>query len=316
MKKMFTILFLYQTLVHAGPFQAPVQTPSLFAKAQQAYLEGDLQLALNTLKPAYTEAANDTNIQKNILQLYKKITSSPEASKINVGWTLPQEIPTMRITVLRRLDKTITYQLLVAGDMNALDELKSFQLLRYPDTMILDKEKKIGRFDDHQKNGSPEFDYRSSSSPFTVTSGLYLLHFKTKSGSDVSGWFMLDDDANSTAQPELFGLDGNPTLNNGSPKISWPDFVSPQYKKEIENRGLNIWVGNVKGEGFWSYWTHDITQKEAIIGSEVESESGWSKGPLENGDYYVLFSFYETRKFGPLKIHRRSATVKYFTVKK
>jgi hypothetical protein len=310
-------LFAYQFVI-AAPFQASDQTPTLLAKAQQAYLEGDFSLAASTLKPAFIAAANDSVAQKNILQLFTKIQMQKAKAQIDTGWRLPKEIFNMRILTQRRSeDGNIGNQLILSGRMNAVDEITSLQLVRFPDTIVLDKSRSIGRFSDRIENDLPQYDYRSVSTPFNISTGLYLLKLQTKSGSNVDGWFMLDEFANSSAQPQILNLDGNPVFNTATPQIAWVDFTSPQFKKESEYRGLSIWVSSVKSDsGHWNFYTMNLNQNSALMGSEIPAENGWSRGPLEDGNYYALLSFSETQKFGPVALVRRSSTVKYFSVKK
>ena len=94
------------------------------------------------------------------------------------------------------------------------------------------------------------------------------------------------------------------------------DFVSPQYNAETDYRMLSIWVGIPNSnKGLWNYWTSDMNQRSASLGSPVNPANGWTRGPLADGDYYVLLNFNESRRFGPIRIARRSETQKYFSVK-
>ena len=126
-------------------------------------------------------APNDTVVQKNVLQLYQKIRITQPKADIDVGWTLPKEIQDMRIHVTRRADNgLIRNQLVIGGEEETVNDLTAFQVVRYPDTVVLDKQRKIGNFQDEIENNKAEFDYRSQSTPFAITSGLYLLRISTK----------------------------------------------------------------------------------------------------------------------------------------
>ena len=317
MKKMFLIVLLTQLAAVAGPFQVSAQTPPLLAKAQQAYLHGEFSMAVNTLKQAFMAAPNDTIVQKNILQLYRQIRVAQPKAQIDVGWTLPKEIQEMRIHVTRRSDNgLIRNQLVISGEEESVNDLTAFQIIRYPDTIVMDKQRKIGNFQDEVENNQAEFDYRSQSTPFAITSGLYLLRISTKNGRQVDGWFFLDDDANSTAQPQITNFDGAPVFNTATPMIRWNDFVSPQFKKGTERRSMGIWVTKTTVDAsVWSFWTTDMTQNSAVIGSPIPTDNGWGTGPLTNGDYYLVFHYMESHPFGPIRISRRSSVVKYFTIK-
>jgi hypothetical protein len=318
MKKISALLILTNALAWAAPFQPSEQTPELLAKAQQAYLDGQFSVSVNTLKQAYMASVNDSVAQKNILQMYNKIDSISPKPQIDVGWSLPSEVLALRVSVSRRFEKNIiTHQMIFNGEVASLEEMTSFQVVRYPDTIVLDKVKKIGRFKDSQPENKIEIDYRSPANAFDVSAGLYLINFTTKSGSNIHGWFFLDENANSSTQPQLTHMDGNPVFNTGNPQVEWPNFVSPEYKKDSETRGFSLWVGKADvDEGVWNYFSSDMNQRSAILGSPVVDTHGWSRGPLENGDYYVLLLFSEYHNFGPLRISRRSSVVKYFTIKK
>ena len=318
MKKVFLILFIWQSVSIAAPFQPTAQTPSLVAKAQQAYLDGDFSVAVNTLKQAYMASVNDSVATKNIMQLYTKIRSQSPATRFDVGWTLPAEIKSMRVSVTRRLENgLVTHQLIVSGALTAIDDMDNFQVVRYPDTIVLDKSKKVGTFQVSDDDGTPGYDFRSRGTAFDVSAGLYLMTFSTKGGAHVDGWFMLDENANSTAQPQITNLDDNPVFNTGTPIMKWNEFFSPQFKKDIEHRALSIWIGKAnEDKGAWSFWSENMKTTSATIGSSLQIENGWDHGPLENGEYYALLNYMEAQSFGPIRIVRRSGTVKYFTIKR
>lgn len=318
MKKVFLLLFLWQSVSMAAPFQATPQTPTLVAKAQQAYLDGDFSVAVNTLKQAYMASVNDSVAIKNIMQMFTKIRTMSPAPRFDVGWTLPAEIKSMRVSVSRRMENgLITHQLMVSGGLTAPDDMDNFQVVRYPDTIVLDKAKKVGTFHVSNEDGTPDFDFRSRGTAFDVSSGLYLMTFSTKGGAHVDGWFMLDENSNSTAQPQITNLDGNPVFDTGTPLMKWNEFTSPQFKKDIERRTLSIWIGKAnEDKGVWSFWTENVKTTSATIGSTLPIENGWDHGPLENGDYYALLNYMESQSFGPIRIVRRSGTVKYFSVKR
>jgi hypothetical protein len=318
MKKIMWIVFLYQMVGHAASFSGAAQTPELLVQAQQAYLEGDVSKALIGLKRAYMSASTDVVVQKNIVKSFSQIKDRNLSAQVNVGWTLPKEIISLRAEVFRRFDSNVvSNRITITGKISSVDEISSFQLISYPENVILDKANKVGTFKDTNEVNGPEFNYRTNSSPFPIPSGLYLLKITTKTGSHVDGWFMLDENANATTQPTILNYNGNPVFNTGTPEIKWLDYFSPQYNKDTEARSVSIWVGKAHvDQGAWSFWNKDMNLRSAVIGSNLSNNNGWSKGPLENGDYYAMLHFQESHLFGPIKIVRRSATVKYFSIQK
>ena len=318
MKKMFLVLFVLPSLMSAAPFQASPQTPQLVALAQHAYLEGDLSRAMQTAKIAFIQSTRNSVAQKNILQLAQQIQTLKLPVRMDVGWTLPEEIKDLRVVVAHRLDNgAIRNKMTVGGTYKAVGEITSFQVIRYPDTIILDKQKNIGRFQDSDEDGKAEFHYSSQSSPFTVTSGLYLLKISTRSGSTVDGWFFVTDEDSSTANPQFIGLEGTPVFNSPTPQVSWTDFFSPQYKADRDYRMVSLWVGKQNEDvGKFNFWTDDMTTRSMQLAAPVDPDHGWTRGPLADGDYYLLLNYNESRRFGPIRIVRRSETVKYFSVKK
>ena len=315
MKKIFAMLFLYQSITNAKPFEAPPQTPLLLAQAQEAYLNSDFSMALKRIKQAYVGSVNDSVSQKNAVSLFKQIQNQKLQPNLDVGWTLPAEIPSFKAQVVRRLEEgNVTNQLIIAGESKTLGEIESFRLIRYPEFVYLDKSKNIGKFQESQKDGNPEFNYRAKATVEAVPEGLYLFTMTTKSGSLVDGWFILDDGANSTTSPEYVNFTNNTVFKTGTPQINWMDFISPQYNPK---RFLSVWIGNAHvDEGAFSFWTSDMNTRSLIIGSDISSDHGWGKGPLPDGDYYSLLQFSESKNFGPMKIGRRSSTAKYFTIKR
>lgn len=318
MKKLFLVLFVLPSLMSAAPFQASPQTPQPVALAQQAYLEGDLSRAIQAAKSAYMQMGRNSVAQKNILQLAQQIQTMKLPVVMDVGWTLPSEIKDMRVSVARRLDDgAIRNKMTVGGSYKSVGEITNFQVIRYPDTVVLDKQKNIGHFEDSEDNGEAEYYYSSQSSPFMVTPGLYLLKISTKSGSTVDGWFFITDEDNSTANPQFVGFDGSPVFNSTTPQVSWQDFFSPQFRADRDYRMVSLWVGKQNEDsGKFNFWTSDMTTKSILLAAPVNPDHGWTRGPLTDGAYYVLLNYNEARRFGPIRIVRRSETVKYFSVKK
>lgn len=318
MKKMFLVLFVLPCLMSAAPFQASPQTPRPVALAQQAYLEGDLSRAIQTAKMAYLQTGRNSVAQKNILQLAAQIQTMKLPVRMDVGWALPEEIKDMRVAVARRLDNgAIRNRMNVGGSYKSVGEITNFQVIRYPDTIVLDKQKNIGHFEDSEEDGEAEYYYSSQSSPFTVTPGLYLLKLSTKSGSNVDGWFFITDEDNSTANPQFVGFEGTPVFNSPTPQVSWQDFFSPQFRVDRDYRMVSLWVGKQNDDaGKFNFWTTDMNTKSILLAAPVNPENGWTRGPLVDGDYYLLLNYNEARRFGPIRIVRRSETVKYFSVKK
>lgn len=318
MKKMLMVFLMLPTLMSAAPFQASPQTPQSLAQAQQAYLDGDFSRAIQSAKVAYMQSSRNTVVQKNILQLAEQIQSTRQPVRLDVGWTLPEEIKSLRVGVSRRLDDgVVRHKMHIGGNYKSVGEFTNFQIIRYPDVIILDRQKNVGNFEDSAEDGEPEFYYSSQSSPFNVTSGLYLLKFSTKSGSTIDGWFFITDEDTSTANPQFLGFETAPTFSTGTPLVSWNDFLSPQYKAERDYRMVSIWVGKQnKDEGVFNFWTSDMTTKSIAVAAPLSADNGWTRGPLADGDYYILLSYNESRRFGPIRVVRRSETVKYFSVKK
>lgn len=300
-----------------GFFGQDTGNPEL-TRVSEAYLAGDLGRMAVEIKNALAAQPNDPVVRENVLGLLRKAYETAGQNGIPADWHLPDEITKMKITVRTAHKDLPEYTLKVYGDVTALGVIRQLRVTRFPDQVVLDKLAKVGEFEDSvdSLDKTLEYNYESPKSHQPVPTGLYLLHIELASGKATEGWFIVDDDMNATATPDVAAPAVGETFATGNPTFRWTNFQSPQYKP-YEMRALWMGVSTSEPPAYdwnkkWELYERNPTVQEATVGVTAEGQ-GVSK--LENGRYLVVIDYHERKRFGDVLIGRDCATSRQFTVK-
>ena len=320
---LWLLALLFPALVPAVAFSqgsllgsASPSVPALTA-AQEAWLAGDLRTMAVQLREALEQNPSDVTLKQNVLSLLERAYETAPNGNLPVDWHLPAEIHSMYVGVKYHDSGTYTFR--VYGATVHPESIAELQVVQYPDRVVLDKNAKIGSWGTHTGIDTMRLSFELQSDPSRqgVSSGLYLLNLTLTDGTRTQGWFILDDDVNSTAAPALEVPAANQVFATGNPVLSWPDFVSPE-RKSFDRR--TTWVGISTNEppGYgWNeifgYYDPASQARQLTVGP---GGSPGSVAALPPGSYKMGLDFHERRGFGDLDITRDSVTFRSFQVTK
>ena len=312
-KILITIMaLLSSTGAFAGSFFSPDVLPALNS-VQEAYASGDYSTMVKGVHDILVNYPNDTLLKENVMKLWAGAKQSNSA--LPSDWMLPKEMKKMQIYVRHgRSDETNNYSIKVGGTNVSTALMKQMRVVRYSDqTVIIDKNAKIGNIDDTQHQGLG-FLYESPRTHTAFETGLYLLSFELTTGTKVdNAWFIIDEDMNATAFPELLTPAVGESFQTGTPTFRWNDFHSPQYKP-YESRSTWFAVStSPQWDVVYSYYETSPTLDQITIGSAVPNSEGVSS--LDHGNYTFTLSYTELSGFGEVSMGRMCVTTHSFEVK-
>lgn len=288
------------------------------SNAHSAYLSRDFKTMATELKNTLKEHPNDPLIRENAFSLLRQAYDISGTQGVPVDWRLPEEVTKMKVAVRLVQRDMPEYSFEVYGEILQENLFRQLKVTRYPDQVILDKKTGIGEWEEspNVKEKMFEYNFRSTKSRQPIPGGLYLLSVELSNGKSVDGWFLIDDNLNSSATPNVIVPAYGETLHTGNPTFRWDDFHSPEYKPS-ERRSLWIGIARVEAPNYdwepkWSMYADAPDLNEVIIGTHSEGE-GVSK--LEDGHYHFRIQYNERRRFGDLIIGRQSITHRPFSIK-
>jgi hypothetical protein len=315
--KLFYVTLLCLTAMNTAYGSSFYRTDDALSRAHASFFAGDNLKMMTELRDSLMSQPYDLELKKSALALYKQAVAKAGTKGLPADWKLPEEISTMKIAFRHIQSDRTGYQLRVSGEVKAFGLIRQLQVVHYPDQVILDKEAGIGTYEE-STSAKGEFEYSGQSLKTTrpLASGLYLLKGVLNSGKTVDGWFLLEDEMNSTAVPEVQIPSVDQVFSNGKPTFHWNNFQSPQYQPfEIRS----VWIGISRtdlGENWvkrWEKWIRSPQLTELTVGV-TEPQAGVNE--LENGAYAFALNYHESHSFGDIILNRDSATYRYFKVQK
>lgn len=284
---------------------------------QQAVLEKKYDQALSLIMNSL-QLPNLSEMERSrIASIYSNLANYGKLKNLNLGWVLPQGISNIRIRVARiHQQGTVVFKLGMSGQLDREDQLDSLVVTKYPNIVVLDKNKKIGTIEFEKNEDGINFSMNSSRSQLPVPSGYYRLTMTNKLGEKGEGWFVLDDQMNASAAPSFTNLaDGQ--VVNGTPLFTWNSFTSPEYRAS-EWRGNYLSIGKLDADSNWSdalgYWSDDDTEMTSVEVGKTTPKEGHAEVPLQNGNYLVVLGYNEVKRIGDVKFVRRIEVRNRFTV--
>jgi len=280
-----------------------------------------LERMTTLMKNALINNPDDPLIRDNVLALYDQAYATLKSHQLTPDWHLPVEIRDMNITVRRTLEDRVQYSIVVRASTHQPKIIKQFQIVRYPDQVLIDKEAGIGKWQENADARKSQYGFgiESNLSPEKIPTGLYLLNIELDDGNKTQGWFLVDDDMNATTSPVVRNPSANEVFHAGNPSFNWNNYISPQYKP-YERRWL--WSGVTTEEPLqfdsvekWKLTQNYPTIEHARLGVDGNFDSP-NEHKLLPGNYFVTFNYKELRLFGDIELGRGSITGKYFKVAK
>lgn len=284
-------------------------------KASAAYLAGDFKKMTVEIKNVFLAQPNDPLIKENAFELLNKAYQVSGERGIETDWHLPSEITNMKISVRRDQNDVPKYALTIYGNLTASGMIKQLRVTHFPDQVIMDKLAGIGDFSDEEDAKTPGFFYVGNNNHEPIPTGLYLLRVELINGKVVDGWFLIDEDMNATANPDVTAPAMGQVFQTGNPTFRWLNFQTPQYKP-YETR--SVWIGVSKvtssdhNDQKWILHQNSPILQEATIGSTVD---GIGVRKLDDGRYFFQIKYHERKRFGDVLIGRDAMTTRAFSVR-
>ncbi len=283
---------------------------------QEAVLQQKYDVALNLIKAGLQASANQTENLK-MIAIYSKLLNLGRFKKADLGWVLPPGISDIRIRVARiHQNGSVIFKLGMSGQLAKPDTLDNLVVTKYPNIVVLDKNKKIGSIEIEPSEGGFNFSINSSRSQLPVPSGYYQVTMTSKDGEKGEGWFVLDEQMNASANPYFNNLSDGQVLN-GYPSFSWNSFKTPEYRQS-EWRGNYLSIGKLDSDSNWTdsfgYWDEDGSEMTSVTVGTTPVSEGKVTLPLENGNYLSILGYNEVKKIGLIKFVRRVEVRSRFSV--
>jgi hypothetical protein len=295
------------TSASAEQEQEPVDGISALESAHTAYVTNDYEaMGLSIKNVMFSEAGKEA--KDNALKLLDKAYEENCDLKFPVDWKLPEQVIRMKVEQGSNLEPDWRwYKLKISGHLREADGIQQLRVLKFPDTVIVDKNASIGDWEldiDPKDPTNIYFELSQKYNKEQVTPGLYLLEITTNDGNTTNGWFLLNDQF-SSANPIIHTPAMGERFKGPNPTFHWDDFKSPEYKS-CEQRKMGIYVsklGSAKWDPRWTFSETDPSLTSATVGIHGE-------GSLEPGKYWFSLFYRESRMFGDLEITRRSGTAR------
>ena len=287
-------------------------------QAHEAFVRGDLNKMVQGIRFVLSQDPPES-VKKNAIELLESAYARYPGQNIPSDWKLPVEIRKLKIQQ-RRVEAggDAEYALKVSGNSDQKNRIKQIQLVKYPNQIVLDKEAKVGEWQESVEDNPAEgiyFELDGDNREVPATEGLYLLNLVMTSGAKVNGWVILSDITSSRAPRVQIPLP-NETFTTGNPTFRYEDFKSPEIK-DYEKRSawlavIKVDPGTHQYDDIWKLYTRDLPKTEVTVGKEADAVGVASLVP---GNYRFYATYKEERVFGEVRLGRQSVTRIPFLVK-
>ncbi len=265
------------------------------------------------------EAAGQTTLDS----IYEKLKAyeSKNGKIVPLGWSLPEEFKIIVAGVDRKYDAykgQTGYSLGLFGWLHDAEEMpEQVQVIRYPNTVILDKESGIGDWSDGRKwkNPKPTFSFGAELDANPPKDGLYLLNLKMKGKKLVQGWFVVSAMTLSEAPLVSTPFMGQ-VLKSENPTVKWLDFTSQKYRN-FESRKRMLFVYKIREDSRHSVWGQKQVfpdDRESVVVEAFTDNDGNSDVKITKGNYEFEATFQERWFVGDLLMQRSTTTKVPFSV--
>jgi hypothetical protein len=291
--------------------QEPVLRVPALTAAHDAFLAGDHLTMVKRVKEVLADDNADAMAKDNARELLEK-AYEVTSGQLPADWSLPPGFEPLSYKQERtdRADGT-RFRVRLDGRVDDSKRIKNLALLRGA-TVVLDREAQVGKYFDYaHKDGMMYFSLETRDLPAFPEPGIMTLRLTLADGSVTEGWFISDRLA-SSASPVITEPRESDSVKAAHPTVKWLPFRSPE-SAPYERRGKILWLSRREDDGTysspWVSFDESPDQTEAHLG--VAGTSGPPKFPrqdleLPNGDYGFDVIYDETRRFGPMRLGRRS----------
>lgn len=287
---------------------APVLRVPALTAAHNAFLEGDQLTMVKRVRDVLADKSADPMAKDNARELLEKAYETT-SGKLPSDWTLPSGFEPIAYKQVRQ-EKEDGPQLRVRldGRVDDVKRLKGLALLRGTE-VLLDSQANIGRYfaGGPDADGMIYFSLESRDLQAYPEPGIMTLRLTLADGSVTEGWFIADRLA-SSASPVITEPGDSVSMKSANPTVKWLPFRSPEGAP-YEHRNLILWLSRRNDDGSYA----NAWSSSSAAGDRTDARLGGPAG-LADGDYALDLVYDESRRFGPMKLVRRSSRVVSFHV--
>ncbi len=299
------------------PPAAPGEAPHALARAHDAWLRGDLtttsaEAVAALAAPGASRAATD-----NAAALLERAWEAGDGA-LPAPWTLPAGVTSVRVSVIRKEEPDrVTHRLVVQGTLAAPDALDDLWV-RSPEGMLLHRAAGLGAWTVEPEDGAWAFELESDEWDAPPPEGAYTVRFVPRGGAAVAeGVFPLTAQRASRSpraqvlSGEALGTPGDvPATVGTAPVLAWEDFRTPEHRA-WEARAVSALVMRRAESGWrtvWSTWVGAPARGNAPTSAQAQG--------LEPGRHWLIVTWTESRRYGPLTLARAARTAVPFEVER
>ena len=261
--------------------------------------------------------------KKNLESIFAKLKDyeAKHGKIIPVGWSLPEEFKIIVAEVDRKYEAykgKVEFAFGLYVWLNDNEEMpEQMQVIRYPNTVILDKEGCVGDWSDGRKWQTPShaFSFNAEGDTNPPKNGLYLLNIKMKNKPMVQGWFVVNE-MTLNEGPLVSAPFSGQVFKSSNPTVRWVNFKSQQFHDfESNKRQLSVYkIENDSRKGVWGRQEVFPDDSESFVVDDSTDTGGHPHVSLSDGNYQFEVNFQERWFFGDILMQRASGTRVPFTI--
>lgn len=264
-------------------------------------------------KEIMAEAKGKTNLGSIAVKLKEYAKTHGEV--VPTGWSLPEDFKFLVFSQERKLKvpkNQVEYVLSFFGWMQEGKAVpESIQLIRYPNEVLIDKEKSIGSWwGEGTMEGETTKTFHSDTAITNAPSkeGLYLINIKMPNQKEFTkGWVIVSQMA-ATDAPLVQSPQPGQVFKTPNPTLRWANYKSTKLRS-FESRKRLLSVGLIEDD-----WKKVWGKSEVMPGNETSFKLG-KENSLIDGTYTFIHSMQERWFLGDMLMQRQSATSSRFLVK-
>jgi hypothetical protein len=312
MKKVFVVLgLLSASCAMAQPASESLQN------AHKAFVAGHMKAMVQHITTVLQ--SGDGPESKNALKLMNKALEVNNGN-LDADFPLPEEIEGMRVFVSRRSSEyDDTYRVGMKISSKVQIGVTQMKLVRYPDTVVADKQAKIGKWEENYDEKYKEYSFKVSGVKQNdpIQEGLYFIQLELTNGKKADGYVILTD-MNASTLPELQSPYVGEVYKTAVPTFKFKNYFSPEYKPN-ERRNLSLGIGQdlTEWKDVWEIWVPIPTlEQTTVCAKPSEGEVSTECNHLEDGKYSLYLNYQERRRYSnKIQLSREASISRAFSVK-
>lgn len=289
--------------------------------AQTNFINRDKQAMFLHLKEALMESRNHPFMVRNAALLLNQLETQKWLKDYTPDWKVPEELKYLNVSVNRKYlqdSGRVRFFLSAGGQQLESNIVEDFQVIRYPNEVVIDKNASNGKWNEQLWAGQPTFWISEDWHAEPVAEGLYLLNIKVKNKALVQGWFFISNE-NSSASPVIKTPISQQVYRTDQPTFVWKKFVSPERSAEDRVKvGMKVSREDDKNYEDLIVVNYDLDSEKKELSfrvgerTSVKEYQGLSR--LTSGNYFLTIGYRELHNYGDLWVGRVSSSKVPFIV--